>query len=1005
MNFTNFVCWRTDRIEQVMETEALQITDDAVFLATHHPLTMTRRSWMDADDSAEYTEQQFLNDFLKPRDYMFVPVLGEAGTGKSHLIKWLHLNIPASKHRHVILIPKVGTNLRGVIRLILQKFSGGEFDAYRRQLKDSTEHLNVGQAAQKLLDNLAFEVGPNRTGGTASLTENQSYFVESLPALLYDPYFRTRFLSPDGLVHRLAEHVLGQRLTEHRKFESEDLPLNLADLRMASGDAKRVYSEILGSKELQQEAVDWLNSNLDSAVASLLQLRGDKLSNLLLEIRKRLAAERVELVLLIEDFARLEGIENQLLEALLVRSHQGALGELCPLRTAIGCTNGRFKSFVETVRQRTNFVVSLDMLSEPGSSSDRTVDLSTFAARYLNAIRLPNAALNKWYRSIQSDDESPAVPNHCSGCDFRVQCHNAFGERQGFGLYPFTPVSLQHMNERKNSVPFNPRKFVLFVLKHTLENYTNDILTSQFPSEALHRYFGRRLDPLVQDRLRVHDHRNAPRLEALLDLWGDSQTLANLDPGIPRAFGFKEVPDFRAANKAKPTSEFVPVPSRTATVRQPVVTSAQENEEIKIIREWANGTRKLPQDLVNKLRQRLHRHIQHHIDWDSERLKRDYFVGGLWFAPKSLNFHNQVTQASQGSLILTIPEKPTAQAMRDVGLALEAMLRFDDMDTWDFPNGADYLGHFIRLVEQCSASVLARIRRPLDDSNDWNPVPITTQVLALVGILDGVPLENVAQPFSLFTAPKQDNGAHRSKKWRDLRDALANYRPDLNELVLAYIACPKGSGEAQYVDAAQLLAPLAALKKGDWILTIPTAELQDSRFDKLRRTCKRIQDDFDLAIEEEKRTWIEWADRVSKELGESVNHRQLVRDIRSARDLALKAGVLPHVYKQSEFDAAVKGFEAVSVTEAIEAARSVQKQKSRPRLLEFLTQEHGAAMTTTNRFLDEIGPVLEGVTKRLKSDLNAVASGTDTDLIRMKTEISDALESISKDLVKLSGGA
>jgi hypothetical protein len=1004
MKFSNFTCWATERIERVMETEALQITDDGVFLATHHPLTMIRRSWMDADDSIAYTEEQFLRDFLKPRDYVFVPVLGEAGTGKSHLIKWLHLKIPESKNRHVILIPKVGTNLRGVIQLILQRFTGGEFDAYRRQLKESTEHLNVDQAAQKLLDNLAFEVGSNRTGGTTNLTENQSYFVDSLPALLYDPYFRTRFLSPDGLVHRLAEHVLGQRLSEHRKFESEDLPLSLADLRMASGDAKKVYSEILGSKELQQEAVDWLNHNLDSAVASLLQLRGDKLSNLLLEIRKRLAAERVELVLLIEDFARLEGIEHQLLEALLVRSHQGELGELCPLRTAIGCTTGRFKSFVETVRQRTNFVVSLDTLSEPGSSADKDVDLSTFAARYLNAIRLPGTALAKWYGSMQSDDELSALPNHCSACDFRVECHKSFGERLGFGLYPFTQTALKQMNERKNSGPFNPRKFVLFVLKHTLETYSKDITSSQFPSEALHRYFGRKLDPLIQERLRVLDHFNAPRLEALLDLWGDGQTFSQLDPAIPRAFGLKELPSFQQASQQKPIPKPTPSDSRPAGVKQTVVAPLQETEEITIIREWANGTRKLPQDLVNKLRQRLHRHIQNHIDWDSERLKRDYFVGGLWFAPKSINFQNQVTQASQGSLLLTIPQKPTAKAMRDAGLGLEAMMRFDEQGTWEFPNGADYLGHFVRLVGNCSTMVLALVRKPLSDQPDWDPVPATVEVLAITAILDGSSPDDVGRGSSLFSAPKHMIDSPRSKKWRDLAEALSNYRSDLKDLLLAYTGCTKGGGEVQYVDACQFVAPLTALRKADWSLTVPLLDVQDTRFDKLRRACARIRESYDSAIEEEKKAWVEWADRVLKTLGELTDYRQLVRDIRSARDVALKAGVLPHVYKQSEFDAAVKGFEAVSLAEALQVAQSVEKQKSRQRLLELLAQEHGVAMAATTRFLDEVGPVLDGVTKRLRADLNAIASGTDADLIRMRTDISNALDAITKDLTKLSGG-
>jgi len=336
---------------------------------------------------------------------------------------------------------------------------------------------------------------------------------------------------------------------------------------------------------------------------------------------------------------------------------------------------------------------------------------------------------------------------------------------------------------------------------------------------------------------------------------------------------------------------------------------------------------------------------------------------------------------------------------------LEAMIRFDEQGTWDFPNGADYLGHFIRLIEQCGKRVLAKIRFPLDDQPDWNPVFLTVQVLAILAVLEGCSIEDVGQAFSLFSNPQIVQASVRSKKWRELREALGNYRSELIDLLLAYTGCTKGGGDVQYVDASQILPALTALKKMDWELTAKVGDIQDTRFDKLRRAWTSIQKTYEDAIAEEREAGVDWADRVVKLLGEPANFRQLVHAIRSARDLALKAGALPQVYRQPDFDAAVKAFETASLKEALEVAQSAQVQKSRQRLLSLLAQDHGEAITATTRFMDEVGPVLEGVIKRLKSDLSAITSGADANLSQMRTDITDALDSIAKDLTKLSGGS
>ena len=75
MAFEHSVCWDVETVSQVMNTEALQ-PDEAVFLATHHPVRMFRRSPMAAGAGEAYSQEQFLQEFLNIGSFAFVPILG-----------------------------------------------------------------------------------------------------------------------------------------------------------------------------------------------------------------------------------------------------------------------------------------------------------------------------------------------------------------------------------------------------------------------------------------------------------------------------------------------------------------------------------------------------------------------------------------------------------------------------------------------------------------------------------------------------------------------------------------------------------------------------------------------------------------------------------------------------------------------------------------------------------------------------------------------------------------
>ena len=131
MTFQNYICWNPKQVQKVMNVEATQ-SEDHIFLATHHPLQMKRSQLTKRDSYTRTSEEEVLKDFLATEDFAFVPILGQSGTGKSHLVRWLSAKIESTEKRKVLLIPKVGTNRKNSIEIILDlpELDGEQFQEY-----------------------------------------------------------------------------------------------------------------------------------------------------------------------------------------------------------------------------------------------------------------------------------------------------------------------------------------------------------------------------------------------------------------------------------------------------------------------------------------------------------------------------------------------------------------------------------------------------------------------------------------------------------------------------------------------------------------------------------------------------------------------------------------------------------------------------------------------------------------------------------------------------------
>ncbi|MGB8688373.1 MAG: protein DpdH [Microcoleus sp.] len=774
-----------------------------------------------------------MKDFLAEKDFAFVPVLGSSGTGKSHLIRWLAANIKSTDKRRVLLIPKIGTNLKDIISLILEGMEGATFDEYRQRLNRATSTLTEAQAREQLLNQLAAAVGPNGQRDRTKLSDEENYLVDVVDSLLYDPFFREHWLKDGGIIHKLVIHILGHRDTveiveERRQFSLDDLPLNVLNLQKAGERSREFYSFLIGDEDTQKATVDWLNRHLDEAIAQVLSLGREDLQRLIREVRETLAEQEIELVLLIEDFAKLQGIDREVLEAVLARPQQPGRKQLCPIRTGLACTTGYFQSLIDTVRTRVTFSVNLDIGTVGEQSLITQGDLQKFVARYLNAVRLEDQTIRNWANFIttEEDSEIKSLPSACNECEHQRDCHAGFGEADGFGLYPFTPKALEQMLARVNPQDFNPRILIKDVLKWTLENFGANIKQGNFPSISLREHFGKmRLSAMLQADIKAKDSQNYDRRQILLDLWTDSNELCDLRPEIHSAFDIPALgvkvqqtevrPSVSQAKDSRSSVSNYQVEPQSQTEKIP----EKLTKQLQILDGW-NNREILPQDIGGELRPLIYSAIVGRIEWDTEMLLQGTFAASdsKYFKRRNLIFYSpKVTRETISGVKLSLPINPDdPDEFRESAIAFQAILQYNHYKHWKFPDGDRYFRAYAKQLERWSQYVVDQIRLyPRESGEPWNPVPAAVELLAIAATMAGHPTNSIEDLInSLFLDLEAKDLENRSATWKKLFNSLQKHREAILEIVTSRTACTKGSSKQfQIIDVVQILEPLKQVSK------------------------------------------------------------------------------------------------------------------------------------------------------------------------------------------------
>lgn len=1017
MSYARFVCWRQERLGTVMDTEALQ-PSRSVFLATHHPIRMYRASHLSDGARTDYDEQQFLKDFLRPADFAFAAVLGEAGTGKSHLIRWLDLSIPRSARRRVLLIPKVGTNLKSIIGRILEDMEGPKFDEYRRRLQEGTQSITDGEARERLLANLAIAVGPSQPRDR-DLTDAEKYLVKHLPDLLLDGVFRRHLLRDGGKLHELVTHVLGrtdrvERADKPKEFTVADLPLEVEGFKNAGASARQLYSLLLNDDSTVRATLQWINEHLGIAVRQLLNLSGENLLELMLDVREALAEQQTELVLLIEDFAKLQGIDKQLLEALLVRTHQEGRRPLCALRTALAVTTGYFQRLEDTVKTRITFRVEMDVSSADAGGIITNQDLERFGARYLNAVRLPGDALDEWAEGLDEHPEEPP-PNACQTCPHVEVCHASFGERDGIGLYPFNAAALAEMTDRASggSGAFNPRLLINRVLFDTLDKYTVSLRDSQFPPPALLHQFGRaKLPAAVTAELRRRDPQQWERRQVLLDLWSSSNRVVDLPAGVHEAFDIPalgaEVERPEDATSAVAPNE--PIHGAGGEPQAPTTPMAalpqRLAQQLHEIDEWQNGHGAEPsQGTAQALRELVFRAVVEHIDWDAELLHRGTFAGGArcLLQQRYVTFSSLPERTRSGSFGLVIPVE--IKDLNEAALALQGLLQYDHYGHWAYPGGAELRRIYARQLEKWAAAVLEEVGRPTLSGAVWDPVPTLVELLAIGARMHGYPSaanpsiqDFVAGIFEEWKKPSDE--AHRSQGWKALASALRQRRQDLQDLLIARVMCTKGwRFTAQIVDASRIVKPLREVR-ASWSLStsIPDDLPRDLAY--LSELKRRSDATLLEATEAERTRLLEWSDKMAELLGDS-SRDELLKAAEQLMATAADAGLSGN---RAAIQAAMEGFPSRQALKALrESIARLRTASDRSDVLAEVSRDSGEDMAAVSTFMHCWNQYMDVTEARLQSRMGELEQAGGQTLDAAEQQLLSAMSALTQHVEAMLG--
>ncbi|TNC74347.1 protein DpdH [Rubellimicrobium roseum] len=982
----NVLCWTPSEVRQVINPFAEHISD-GVFRAVHSDWELrvtgpVGKSFQEIGDAAwsNLSPAEFLADFLREdRPHALAVILGETGSGKSHLVHWMRLHLRDDDQRMLLVVRKSGTSLRAIVRDLIGRLPVDQQQSFLDTFNAAGDGLMSRDARKhELLNHLAQAIREDQPRREAD--ELEAELLDSLPHLIQDPYMRqAHFLGDGGVIGEIVDHIFAEsnakdRPERRRDFAVNDLALGGLDFVHATKLAKDALELIdLDPATNTSLAIEIINRNLDRAVARTLSFSGDRIEELMMRLRAHLKAQGKELVLLVEEFARLQGIDRALLQAITAQGDD----RQCRMRTAIAVTTGFFASVAETAYMRTTHIVDMDQSA--GRSEGQGVTpraLSEFAARYLNAARLGRERIGNWSEGAAPGEAAPSV---CPNCPHVSTCHATFGEVDGYGLYPFTERALTNLASRVDrSMPasFNPRILQNDLLVEVLDNFAPDIEAGAYPSpRLLEKVGGAKLPVSVESALQAKDAQAAPRWIAALEIYDGTGRIVELPRRFREVFSIPPIPDALA-------------PTTPSTPSAPVITPGQGqprtvNPDDEAIESWIRGGL-LNERVAVRLRDLLFPAIADAIDWDMLGMARADFAGGAGaFKRTSISFVRQSTRASSRAGV-----QMEIAADAKTGTALQGLLRAaQDQFRWHFEGGDRALAAFLDCLDGWSAEVVRQLRHLVAPTPRWNQAAGALQLLCVAAAIGGK-IKADATAADIIDAVFDGLPSDPAASTRDLRNLFAKLsreREHLVGVVRAQASSLKGGRAGAMLDPLRALSPVRALRASKWHLDLDPGD----NVDKVATLYREVAMNLSAAVVAERDVRLTWLADMEAAFGSSTPRAAIIAALDDARQQTFDAGISTENTRRALVEA-LDRFKTTQYDDAIAAARQLARLEDPVAALPQFGRGRANAVEAGTALRQVATQFLDAVERNLEQDGVGQSAGA--------ADVARSLESLEKDL-------
>lgn len=1036
-----------DQVNSCIKNEA-ETADISVLLAVHQPSSLTTRN---AGTNAELptSEQELLDAFLSddvPGGYLLFPITGPSGIGKSHIVRWLDAQLQRSSksaNLHIIRIPK-SASLRKVVELILEPLAGDpRFEKSRADLTRAVAEVDKRRAVvlfRAQLENAlinraeAMQIEAREHKNRAADLRPLIGHARSLPQLFGDAALKEHF--DENVLARVVSRALQGREQDaegdetQSQFFPEDLILpEQIDLSDAAHSVKTYYQTQLAVQDVRrrQAAVDLLNSIVDTAIGNVFQLEqstgGITLQEIILGVREILLKDGKDLVLLIEDFAALSGIQDVLLKVCVQEGTYDGKKVRATMRTALALTDGYLASR-DTILTRAQRVWVIGKQKQ--SDEDVTNAVVNLVGAYLNAARIGEDGLHKlfarrgsgegltdwlpsWFDEAQTDEEAEAL--------------KAFGfSGQGHALFPYNRLSVEQLARRHlaetSGLVFNPRRVINEILRRPLL-MRSSFVNGEFPPADFQGFRPNLyLAGLVRDSSQPEPVKR--RLNSALAVWAgnsaDQSELARVPPEIFRTFSLPTPSDlanvtFRPAitpvDQPRPHSEGKTLPpqspspqpspkpiSEPSTGLTPVSQDPRIAEWSRKLDAWADGAELVQAD-ARALRNALATMLKGAINWPALRIP-DQEIKANW-----LSIAGARSNPVAGRVLMVCDRQDDEDAKLREGFL--GALRFNLNDNrWDYPEAdIDYVASAAiidRLVAQLVPMLLAEAKT--------QTAAVGRALLSQSRIIGLSPPARLgsAEPLlrGLFSPAPQNVAQEFEENWDQLT-ALAlgsvnghSTRDTLQTLLLERIASFQGSGNKPFaLDSSRLLDALTTQTRGD---EVPEGLPDEARKFIPSMSEARLWRRLQPAISKLRK----FREDITQYVGDDVDKNAFVGDLREVIPLLQRTDCWPSgvSIRPVEFEALLTEFQSSRFVDLLEKMDIIFNEADRqqvPKLLNALGTMDLGLIQRTMSFLSSTNQLVSQAEQRVAQQ-QAIRGQADPSVVAI--EIIELLQNVSAiDLV------